>query len=40
MSRYVGQLGEELASFAMPDQLLGVGDCSWPVKTYSEGLPD
>jgi len=40
MSRYVGPLGEELASFSMPDQFLGVGDCGWPVKTCSEGLSD
>jgi len=31
-------LGEELTSFAMPDQFLGIGDCGWPVKAYSEGL--
>jgi len=40
MSRYVGPLGEELASFTMSDQFLGVGDCGWPVKTCSESLPD
>jgi len=32
----MGPLGEELAPFAMPDQFLGVGDCGWPVKTYSK----
>jgi len=36
----VGPLGKELASFTMSDQFLGVGDRGWPVKTYSEGLPD
>jgi len=36
----VGPLGKELASFTMSDQFLGIGDRSWPVKTYSEGLPD
>jgi len=40
MGRYVGSLGEEQASFTMPVQFLGVGDCGWPVKTCSEGLPD
>ena len=36
----MGLLGKELASFTMPDQFLSAGDCGWPVKTYSEGLPD
>ena len=40
MNGYVGPFGEELTSFAMLDQFLGVGDCGWPVKTYSEGLSD
>jgi len=40
MSGYMGPLGEELAPFAMPDQFLGVGDCGWPVKTYSKSLSD
>jgi len=40
MSRYVDPLGEELAPFTMPDQLLGVGDCGWPVKIFSESLSD
>jgi hypothetical protein len=36
----VGPLGEELASFIVSDQFLGVGNCGWPVKTCSESLPD
>jgi len=40
VSRYVGLLGEELASFTMLDQFFGVDDCSWPVKACSESLPD
>jgi len=40
MGRYVGPFGEELASFAMSDQLLAVGDCGWPIETCSEGLSD
>jgi len=34
MSRYVDPFGEELAPFAMSDQLLGVGVgvCGWPVE--------
>jgi len=32
--------GEELTPFAMLDQLLGVGDCGWPVKICSESLCD
>jgi len=40
MSRYVGPLGEELASFTMSEQFLSVDDYGWPVKTCSEGLPD
>jgi len=40
MSRYVGPLGEELASFTMSNQFLSVSDCDWPVKTCPESLPD
>ena len=40
VSRHVGPLGKELASFTMSYPFLGVGDRSWPVKTYSEGFPD
>jgi len=40
VSRHVGPFGKELASFAVSDQFLSVGDRGWLVKTYSEGLPD
>jgi hypothetical protein len=40
MSRYVDPFGKELAPFAMPEELLGVGDCGWPIKTYSDSLSD
>jgi len=36
----MGPFDEELASFAMPKQLLGVEDCGWPVETCSESLFD
>jgi len=32
--------GEELTPLTMPDKLLSVSYCGWPVKTYSEGFSD
>jgi len=40
VSRHVGPLGKELASFGVSDQFLGIGDRGWPVGTCSEGLLD